>query len=141
VSNKKVKVALQEIFEFTVDGESLPGFVIEESWEGLHKLRNEEGQTVIVNGNPSNEEFVEVLRMSSGLCSEGAGCVDRSKYYGEFKPTHTHTENGCDYQLLYVGNTKATKKSWNQQAVYTDGATIWVRPADVFAERYKPKVM
>lgn len=140
------KVATNETFDLTLNGVLLGGFQKECSWEGLHKLRNEDGEFVIVDKDPATNSVLDVLRMSLDLFEQTRlvdvqprTVEDLGKFVGVFVPTHTHIENCTDYQLLYVSNTRATKPSWGKQAVYTDGATVWSRPLSQFESRCSNK--
>lgn len=139
------KVSVDEVFGFTINGVLLKGFKKESSWEGLHKLRNEDGQFIIVDFDPSNNARVTVLRMSGELnkmtpeITAVSPSFDVAKYRGAFQPTHTHIKNGNDYQLLHISNRRATKPGWEQMAVYTDGDVVWTRPAKDFNERFSTK--
>lgn len=140
------KVKTNETFDLTVNGVLLCGFKKEATWEGLHKLRSEDGDFVIVDKDPSHNVGLEVLRMSKELYEETQvgqakpkTAEELGKFIGVFEPNYVHIKKRSEYQLLYVSNTLATKPDWGRQAVYTDGATIWTRPLFDFEERYKLK--
>lgn len=138
----KANVGVVELFNLQVNGVLVKGLIKESSWEGIHLLRAEDGQFIIVDCDPLTHRSPNVVRMSGDLyeeCNIGVGSADLGKFFGPFEPTHTHNKKGSEYQLLYVSNTKATKPGWDQFAVYTDGETIWTRPVEMFNERYTRK--
>lgn len=61
------RVKIQESFDFTINETTFAGFTKDSSWEGLHKLRNAEGQFVIVDRDPLHHNELEIIRVSGDL--------------------------------------------------------------------------
>ena len=131
------KVTESLCFDLAVGGVVFNGFTVQDSWNGVVKVVNSAGEFMLLAAIPQDGKVIKVYKMSLNLyASLPPPVLSLDLDSQEFKPTHTHNNTGNKYQLFAVSNEQATKPEWGQQAVYTDGKTLWTRPIEQFRERY-----
>ena len=104
-----------------------------------------------VNRNPFDKQSVEILDCSGGYVKylmssdvEISALVDVfiSVYSLETPNSNVYINihSGATYELIKIGNEKATREGWEKYAIYEDvNGDTWVRPLIEFRENFKKK--